>query len=327
MHPEPFSDIDGSWAVVIPILTLAFGAILLFAGRKLQGLVVGLMGFATAFPFGVPIAMGIAQTTGASFHTGLVAFSCIVAGMVGLVLALTMERVLVFVVGFMAGWMVAVLDTGGPFFEPGPERFVFGFVGAAALLMLFLFGRSVYGAAVGAALSANGILLLVGETWSGFPDPEVFIPLTLFLFALGLSYQLITGWQDGREVRQAEKRARKETRARRPREETLAFTPTGPPRRGSTFDHVRRATHASFAPATRAAAAPASAPTTEAASAPPTPVAPTAPAAQLAPYPYPPVVVNNNINITPGSVGTGNGEKEKGWGLEAIRRQREPTTS
>ncbi|MBW3582532.1 MAG: TMEM198/TM7SF3 family protein [Euryarchaeota archaeon] len=316
MHPEPFSDINGSWAVVIPILTLAFGAILLFAGRKLHGLVVGLMGFATAFPFGVPIAMGIAQTTDTSFHAGLVAFSCIVAGMVGLVLALTMERVLVFVVGFMAGWMVAVLDMGGPFFEPGPERFVFGIVGGAALLLLFLFGRSVYAAAVGAALFANGILLLVGETWSGFPDPEVFIPLTLLLFAIGLSYQLITGWKDNRHARQAEKRARKEMRKEvrkgLPREEPLAFTPTGPPRRSSTFDHVRQA---------------AQAPPSH-----PVPFAPPVPAsaAPPAPYPYPPVVVNNNINITPGpgwNVPTGDDDKEKGWGLEAIRRQREPTTT
>jgi hypothetical protein len=160
-------------------LQIVFGAVLLTLGRKLFWLFVAGVGFAVGMfvtplllpdaPQGVTIAVGVALAV------------------LGIVLALTMQKIAIGLVGFVAGGLIVLwllralaLDLGGL------QWLVFiagGILGALLLATLFEWGLILLSSLVGANLMVSGAGGLIGL-------PENLLPIIfLVVFGLGVIIQ------------------------------------------------------------------------------------------------------------------------------------------
>ena len=107
-----------------PFLVLLAGIVLLVAGRRLFWLFVGLVGFFTVYRWLEPQWL-----------------LAVLAGLVGIVLAIFLQRVAIAMAGFFAGGWFAVQLLGLPMAHPrGPDLLVFVIAGViAAVLAVALF--------------------------------------------------------------------------------------------------------------------------------------------------------------------------------------------
>lgn len=116
----------------MPILPLASGVVLLFAGRKFFWLIVAILGFLFSFQFIQTQFPNVDQET--TFVVGAV------LGIAGAILAVFVQKMAIALAGFLAGGLIGTTlwDTLGQ----NGDLSLFVFIGAGflgCLLMMFLF--------------------------------------------------------------------------------------------------------------------------------------------------------------------------------------------
>jgi hypothetical protein len=150
-----------------PFLVLLAGIVLLVAGRRLFWLFVGLVGFFTVYRWLEPQWL-----------------LAVLAGLVGIVLAIFLQRVAIAMAGFFAGGWFAVQLLGLPMAHPrGPDLLVFVIAGViAAVLAVALFDLALV-----VLSSLAGADLIVGAL---HPRPGVAKLLLLVLACVGIAVQM-----------------------------------------------------------------------------------------------------------------------------------------
>jgi hypothetical protein len=158
-----------------PLLAILAGLVLLVAGRRLFWLFVGLVGFITVYRWLEPHP--VAQPSG----RWLLA---ILAGVVGIVLAIFLQRVAIAVAGFFAGGWFAVQLLGLHMTHPrGGDLLVFVIAGVlAAVLAMALFDLALI-----VLSSLAGADLIVGAL---HPRPGMAKLLLLALAMVGIAVQM-----------------------------------------------------------------------------------------------------------------------------------------
>lgn len=165
--------LPGTGGPLATVLVLALGGLLLLAGRRLFWLAVALLGFGVAF--------GVTEAVAADLGTPWVWILAVAAGVLGSVLAVTLQRVAVVVGGFLLGLLGAdrtLSWLGGPV-DGGAELVVLvagGIVVAVLATSLFALALRLVTAGTGAALVVFALqpvppvdLLLFGGLWmAGF---------------------------------------------------------------------------------------------------------------------------------------------------------------
>ena len=155
---------------------LVLGAALLIAGRRLFWLAVGALGFVAGLALLERLAPGLSR--------GATLVAALVAGLVGIVLAVAVQKVSVALAGFLLGVVLAsrLLPLAG--LDAGRWQWALvagvGLLGAFAALSLFGVALAVLTAGAGAALVVEGL-----------PLPPRLAPLLLLaLWAVGAGVQL-----------------------------------------------------------------------------------------------------------------------------------------
>jgi small-conductance mechanosensitive channel len=150
-----------------PLLALLAGLVLLVAGRRLFWLFVGLVGFITVYRWLEPRWL-----------------LALLAGLLGIVLAIFLQRVAIAAAGFFAGGWFAVQLFGFHMANPrGSDLLIFVVAGViAAILSLALFDLALV-----ILSSLAGADLIVGAL---HPRPGVAKPLLLVLAAVGIAVQM-----------------------------------------------------------------------------------------------------------------------------------------
>ena len=159
-----------------PVLALVAGAVLLIAGRRLFWLFVGLVGFFTVYHWF--LGRGVAP----SAHWVL----AILAGLIGIVLAVFLQRVAVAVAGFLVGgWYMAGL-LGVHFATARGVDLLLIFVAAviAAVLAVWVFDLALV------VLSSLAGAQLIVEALHPRPGPAKLMVVALLV--IGIVIQL--GW-------------------------------------------------------------------------------------------------------------------------------------
>ena len=158
-----------------PLLALLAGIVLLVAGRRLFWLFVGLVGFITVYRWFEPYSA--AQPNG----RWLLA---ILAGIVGIVLAIFLQRVAISVAGFFAGgWFAVQLFGLHMAHARGGDLLIFVIAGViAAILAVALFDLALV-----ILSSLAGADLIVGAL---HPRPGVAKLLLLGLAVVGIAVQM-----------------------------------------------------------------------------------------------------------------------------------------
>ena len=158
-----------------PLLALLAGLVLLVAGRRLFWLFVGVVGFITVYRWFEPYPA--AQPSG----RWLLA---ILAGFVGIVLAIFLQRVAIAMAGFFAGGWFAVHLLGLHMAHPhGADLLIFGIAGViAAVLAVALFDLALI-----VLSSLAGSDLIVGAL---HPRREIATLLLLGLAVVGIAVQM-----------------------------------------------------------------------------------------------------------------------------------------
>ncbi|MFL6236445.1 MAG: hypothetical protein ACJ76N_25165 [Thermoanaerobaculia bacterium] len=150
-----------------PILALLAGLILLVAGRRLFWLFVGLVGFITVYRWFEP-------------HWLL----ALLAGLLGIVLAIFLQRVAIAVAGFFAGGWFAVQLLGLHMANPrGSDLLVFVVAGVIAAVLAL----RVFDLALVILSSLAGADLIVGAL---HPRPGVAKLLLVILAVVGIAVQM-----------------------------------------------------------------------------------------------------------------------------------------
>jgi hypothetical protein len=147
------------WAgTATPIAALLVGVALLLFGRRLFWLFVGVIGFMA----GWYLAMG----GGRHPATGGGLLIALIAGLIGLVLALLVQKVAVAVAGFFVGayLLAGVLGWQLPPLRPGQQLFLLlaGVVAAILALVLFDLALILYSAIAGSGLILENVHLHLG---------------------------------------------------------------------------------------------------------------------------------------------------------------------
>jgi hypothetical protein len=146
------------WATATPIAALLAGVALLLFGRRLFWLFVGVIGFMA----GWYLAMG-GERHGATAGGLVVA---LIAGLIGLVLALVVQKLAVAVAGFFVGayLLAALLGWSLPPLRPGQQLVLLlaGVVAAVLALALFDLALILYSAIAGAGLILENVHLRLG---------------------------------------------------------------------------------------------------------------------------------------------------------------------
>lgn len=157
-----------------PFFLLLAGAALLLAGRRLFWLFVGLVGFFTVYRWFEPY--------GAAPTVRLVV--AIAAGVVGILLAIFLQKVAVALAGFfVGGWFVAQLLGLHMTHPRGMDLLIFAVAGiVAAILAVKVFDLALVllSSLAGAGLIADAL----------HPRPSAERILILVLFVVGLAVQL-----------------------------------------------------------------------------------------------------------------------------------------
>lgn len=158
-----------------PLLALLAGLVLLVAGRRLFWLFVGLVGFITVYRWFEPYP---GATPSGRW------LLAILAGIVGIVLAIFLQRVAIAVAGFFAGGWFAVQLLGLHMAHPrGGDLLVFVIAGViAAVLAMALFDLALI-----ILSSLAGSDLIVGAL---HPRPGVAKLLLLGLAVVGIAVQM-----------------------------------------------------------------------------------------------------------------------------------------
>lgn len=158
-----------------PLLALFAGLVLLVAGRRLFWLFVGLVGFITVYRWFEPYSA--AQPNG----RWLLA---ILAGVVGIVLAIFLQRVAISVAGFFAGGWFAVQLFGLHMVHPQARDLVLFVVAGviAAILAVALFDLALV---ILSSLAGSDLIVEALH-----PRPEVAKMLLLILALVGIAVQM-----------------------------------------------------------------------------------------------------------------------------------------
>jgi hypothetical protein len=176
-------------ATATPIAALVAGIALLFFGRRLFWLFVGVIGFMA----GWHLALGSWRHSPAGGRLLLALF----AGLLGLLLALVAQKLAVALAGFFIGsyLVAALLDWQLQALRPGQMLVLVlcGVVAAVLALMLFDLALILYSAVAGAGLILNGVHLAVGAS--------VRLLLLVVLAAIGAAFQ--ARWHESVRVRRA----------------------------------------------------------------------------------------------------------------------------
>jgi hypothetical protein len=181
--PHSFTAWTGT---VTPVVALLAGVVLLFFGRRLFWLFVAVIGFMA----GWHLALGsLRQATGGRLLLALF------AGLLGLVLALLVQKLAVALAGFfvgaylvagLLGWQLSALSSGQQL-----VLLLVGVVAAILALLLFDFALILYSAIAGAGLIVDSVHLRLGSTTR--------LLLLVVLAAVGAAVQ--ARWREGGRVR------------------------------------------------------------------------------------------------------------------------------
>jgi hypothetical protein len=151
----------------IPLLALLAGIVLLVAGRRLFWLFVGLVGFITVYRWLEPQWL-----------------LALLAGLLGIVLAIFLQRAAIAAAGFFAGGWFAVQLLGLPMAHPrGSDLLVFFIAGVIAAILAL----RVFDLALVILSSLAGADLIVGAL---HPRPGVAKLLLLGLAVAGIAVQM-----------------------------------------------------------------------------------------------------------------------------------------
>jgi len=139
----------------VPIVGALIGAVILFFGRKLFWLCVAAVGFAA----GVEIAPHLVQEP-----SPLLALTvALVLGLIGVLLALFLQKIAIAVLGFLAGGKLAGAIAAAFFVQYAEHSTIIfvigGIIGAVLLLVLFDWALMVVSSLVGAHLIQSSIVL------------------------------------------------------------------------------------------------------------------------------------------------------------------------
>jgi hypothetical protein len=139
----------------VPIVGALIGAVILFFGRKLFWLCVAAVGFAA----GVEIAPHLVQEP-----SPLLALTvALVLGLIGVLLALFLQKIAIAVLGFLAGGKLAGAIAAAFFVQYAEHSTIIfvigGIIGAVLLLVLFDWALIVVSSLVGAHLIQSSIVL------------------------------------------------------------------------------------------------------------------------------------------------------------------------
>jgi len=161
------------------LLELVLGGVLLVLGRKLFWLFVAGVGFAVGM-FITPLLMPDAPQ-------GVTLAAAIALAVLGAVLAITMQKIAIGLVGFIAGGMIALWLLRALAFDLGAVQWLVfiggGILGALLLATLFDWGLILLSSLVGANLVVSGAGGLIA--W-----PENLLPIIfLVVFGLGVLIQ------------------------------------------------------------------------------------------------------------------------------------------
>jgi hypothetical protein len=129
------------------------GALLLCFGRRLFWLFVGLLGFFAAFGFASKFFSEQSQLVTLTI--------ALVAGLIGILLAIFLQRVAIAVAGFLAGGMFAVelLQMTGWQIHPSIAYIVCGVIGAILISILFDGALILLSSLIGAMLITRSLTL------------------------------------------------------------------------------------------------------------------------------------------------------------------------
>jgi hypothetical protein len=156
-----------------PIVQIFAGIVLLLFGRRLFWLFVGLLGFFGGFSLA---ARYFAEQP--AWITLLIAAGC---GLIGILVALFLQRVAIAIAGFLAGGMFAtnVLKITGWQLDPTIAYILIGIVGAILLSVLFEWALIFFTSLTGAMLITRSITL----------QPSIETGLIILLVVLGIVIQ------------------------------------------------------------------------------------------------------------------------------------------
>jgi hypothetical protein len=157
----------------LPILRILAGLLLLFLGRKLFWLFVGVIGFVAGMTFGSQYFAGQPDW--------IVLLVAIISGLIGILLAVFLQRVAIAVAGFLAGALLTTNFLSGVSLSIPPliPMIIGGIIGAILLSLVFDWALIFLSSATGAALIAQSLHL----------EPMLGLVVFVVLLILGISVQ------------------------------------------------------------------------------------------------------------------------------------------
>ena len=135
----------------IQILRILAGLLLLFLGRRLFWLFVGVIGFVAGMTFGTQFFAGQPEW--------VVLVVAILSGLIGIFLAFFLQRIAVAVAGFLAGALLATNFLSGISLSVPPlfPMIIGGIIGAILLSLVFDWALIFLSSATGAALIVQSV--------------------------------------------------------------------------------------------------------------------------------------------------------------------------
>ena len=156
-----------------PVLQILAGVLLVLLGRRLFWLFVGLLGFFAGFSLA---ARYFAEQP--AWMTLLIALAC---GLIGILIAIFLQRVAIAIAGFLAGGMFAtnILEITGWQLDPTIAYIIAGILGAVLLSVLFEWALIFFSSLTGAMLITRSITL----------QPSIETGLIILLVVIGIVIQ------------------------------------------------------------------------------------------------------------------------------------------
>ena len=156
-----------------PVFQILSGVVLLLFGRRLFWLFVGLLGFFAGFSLA---ARYFAEQP--AWLSLLIAIAC---GLIGILIALFLQRVAIAIAGFLAGGMFAtnVLEITGWNLDPAIAYIIVGILGAILFSVLFEWALIFFSSLTGAMLITRSITL----------QPSIETGLIILLVVVGIVVQ------------------------------------------------------------------------------------------------------------------------------------------
>jgi hypothetical protein len=173
---QPDPNVNFDQLQLTPLAQVLAGIVLLFFGRKLFWVFVGVIGFLAGMHFGTAMATGQPQT--------IILLIAIGMGLLAALLAVVLQRVAVALAGGLAGGMLAMQMATALGSASEPIRWFFFFVGAVlcAILVTLIFDWALIGlsALTGANLVSQALPL----------DHLMHLIVTVILFIAGVLVQM-----------------------------------------------------------------------------------------------------------------------------------------